>query len=85
MAGLMLVWLYLVLLILLLIALLILFLGGLLGLFVGGIIGGVRGHIQAPKESKQLATYRGVTWGGCLGAVIGLALALVLLVLVGSY
>ena len=80
-----LLWICLVVLILIIIALLILFLGGLLGLFIGGIIGGVRGHIQAPKESKQLATYRGVTWGGCLGAVIGLALALLLLVLAASY
>jgi hypothetical protein len=68
-----------------LVALLVLVLGGLLGAFVGGVIGGVRGSIEAPKGEKELGAYRGITRGGCLGALIGLALTLLLLALTWSY
>ena len=56
---------------------------GLLGVFLGGIIGGVRGNISAKGDDGGLATYQGVTWGGCLGALIGMAFA-VILVLIAS-
>jgi hypothetical protein len=80
------VWLvFLVLVILALVALVALAVGGLLGVFVGGLIGGVRGGVKAPEEGKELATYRGITWGGCLGAVVGLALTLLLLFLAWNY
>jgi hypothetical protein len=83
--GFLLVLVYLFFLILVLAALLVLVVGGMLGVFLGGIVGGIRGGVQAPEGSKELATYRGVTWGGCLGGVVGLALALLLLTLAWSY
>jgi hypothetical protein len=61
------------------VALLVLVVGCLLGLFLGGTIGGIRGNILAKEDDRKLATYQGVTWGGCLGALIGFALALILL------
>ena len=62
--------------ILVLIALLALVVGGLLGIFTGGIIGAVRGNLHAPAGGEELATYRGVVWGGCLGLLAGMAVAL---------
>ena len=62
-----------------LIALLALAVGGLLGMFSGGIIGGVRGNLHAPEGGEELATYRGVVWGGCLGLLAGMAAALAVL------
>jgi hypothetical protein len=76
------VWLvFLFLCILALAALLVLAVGLLLGVFLGGVIGGVVGGIRAPEDGKGLGAYQGVTWGGCLGAVVGLALAVLLLLL----
>jgi hypothetical protein len=66
-------------LVLVLIALLALVVGGLLGMFAGGIIGGVRGNIRAPEGGRELATYRGVVWGGCLGLVAGMTVAVTVL------
>ena len=45
-------------------------------MFAGGVIGGGRGNIRAPEGGEELATYRGVVWGGCLGLVVRLTLAL---------
>jgi len=82
----MVIWLvFLFLLIMALVAVLVLVVGGVLGAFLGGIIGGGRGSIRAPEGGKELATYRGVTWGGCLGAVVGLALTSLLLLLAWGY
>jgi hypothetical protein len=60
-----------------LVVVLVLAAGGLLGAFLGGVIGGV----QAPVGKRELEACR----GGCLGALAGLALTLLLLVLAWSY
>jgi hypothetical protein len=79
-------WLLLIfILVLALIALLALAVGVLLGGFLGGVVGGVRGGVKAPEGQEELATYRGVTWGGCLGALTGLLLTGLLLVLAWTY
>jgi hypothetical protein len=80
------IWLvFIFLLVLGLVALLTLVVGALLGVFLGGIIGGVRGRVRAPEGDKDLATYRGITWGGCLGTVVGLFLTALLLILAWTY
>jgi hypothetical protein len=71
--------------VLVLVALLVLVVGGLLGVFLGGIVGGVRGSVLAKEDDEGLATYRGATWGGCLGAVVGIALALVVVFIAWGY
>jgi hypothetical protein len=58
--------------------------GALLGVFLGSLIGGIKGGWMAPQDRKELATYKGLAWGGCSGAVVGLALALLLVLLVWS-
>jgi hypothetical protein len=72
-------------LVLILAALLALALGGLLGVFLGGMVGGVKGGTRAPEGGKELATYRGIAHGGCLGAAAGVAVALLLVLLAWSY
>jgi hypothetical protein len=52
---------------------------------LGGIIGGVRGSLRAPEGDLELATYRGVAWGGCLALIGGLALTLLLLSVMWSH
>jgi uncharacterized membrane protein len=59
------------------IALVVLIAGCLLGAFFGGIIGAICDCSQAPANQKELAAYRGIAWGGCLGTMAGLMLALI--------
>jgi hypothetical protein len=69
-------------LVLVLIALLALAIGGRLGMFACGVIGGARGSMRAPEGGEELATYRGVVWGGCLRLMVGLTAALTVLYLI---
>ncbi len=66
-------------------AVLVIVVGGLLGAFLGSAAGGIGGRSRAPEGGKELATYRGVVWGGCLGALGGLALATLLAVVACAY
>jgi hypothetical protein len=73
------------LLVLAVIGLVALILGGVLGAFLGGTIGGVQGWRKAAEGDRELGAYRGVTWGSCAGALLGLALAVLLLFLAWGY
>jgi hypothetical protein len=80
------IWLMLLgMLVLALAAVLAVVIGGGLGALLGAITGGVRGWRQAPEEEKELAAYRGLTWGCALGGLCGVGLAVVLLLVALSY
>ena len=51
--------------------------GGLLGGLVGSVVGSVKGWSRAEEGEGELGAYRGLVWGGCLGVLSGLGVAMV--------
>jgi hypothetical protein len=59
--------------------------GALIGAVLGALTGGAVGAARAPQDKAELATYRGITGGSCLGALAGLVVAAVLVAVAWHY
>ncbi len=66
-------------------AILLLVVGSLLGMIVGSTVGAVRSRRHALEADKDLETYGGLTRGGCLGAMVGMARAGLLIFVIWNY
>ena len=64
---------------------LLLVVGSLCGMIVGSTVGAVRRRRHALEADKDRETYRGLTRGGCLGAIVGMALAGLLIFVIWNY